>query len=99
MPQGVSTLSHALTLRQDKILFILEPSEFSTGLARKRVTIYDYPDCRLEIQYDRVTLPYRTFDKLQSVIRAEVVEDKRLGPALEMIAAIQAEREVSRSRA
>jgi len=93
------TFSHTLTLRYDKVLFILEPSEFATGLARKRVTICDYPDGRLEIQYDGVTLLYRTFDKLRSVNRAEVVENKRLGPALEMIAAIQAEREVSRSQA
>ena len=75
----------------------MEPSELVTGLPRKRVTVCDYPDGRLEIQYDGVTLPYRTFDKLRSVNRAEVVENKRLGPALEMIAAIQAEREVSRS--
>jgi len=93
------TLSNTLTLRYDKVLFIIEPSDFTTGLARKRVTICDYPDGRLEIQYDGVTLPYRTFDKLQSVNRAEVVENKRLGPALEMIAAMQAEREVSRSQA
>lgn len=91
------TLSQSLTLRYDKVLFILEPSELVTGLPRKRVTVCDYPDGRLEIQYDGVTLPYRTFDKLRSVNRAEVVENKRLGPALEMIAAIQAEREVSRS--
>ncbi|MFD0917984.1 ISNCY family transposase [Pseudahrensia aquimaris] len=92
------TLSHTLTLRYDKVLFIIEPSDFTTGLARKRVTICDYPDGRLEIQYDGVTLPYRTFDKVQSVNRAEVVENKRLGPALDMIAAMQAEREVSRSQ-
>ncbi len=95
--QEFRTLSHTLTLRYDKVLFIIEPSDFTTGLVRKRVTICDYPDGRLEIQYDGVTLPYRTFDKLQSVNRAEVVENKRLGPALEMIAAMQAEREVSRS--
>ena len=93
------TLSGTLTLRYDKVLFILEPSDFATGLARKRVTICDYPDGRLEIQYDGITLPYRTFDKLQSVNRAEVVENKRLGSALEMIAATQVEREVSRSKA
>lgn len=56
---------------------------------------------RLTPGYDKVQLycpPYRTFDTLRSVNRAEVVENKRLGPALELIAAMQAEREVSRSQ-
>jgi hypothetical protein len=93
------TLSNTLTLRYDKVLFILEPSDIAVGLARKRVTICDYPDGRLEIQSDEgVTLPYRTFDKLRSIDRAKVVENKRLRPALDMIAAIQAEREDKRSQ-
>jgi len=93
------TLSASLTLRYDKILFILEPSDLAISLVRKRVTVCDYPDGRLEIQNNGVCLPYRTFDKLRSVKRANIVENKRLGPALEMIAAMQAEREEKRSRA
>jgi len=92
------TLSNTLTLRYDKVLFILEPSDLAISLARKRVTVCDYPDGRLEIQHDGTTLPYRTFDKLRSVNRAEVVENKQLGAALEMIADMQAEREVTRSK-
>lgn len=92
------TLSNTLTLRYDKVLFILETSDLAISLARKRVTVCDYPDGRLEIQSDEgVTLPYRTFDKLQSVNRAEIVENKRLGPALELIAVMQAKRDVKRS--
>lgn len=92
------TLSHTLTIRYDKVLFILEPSDLSRSLARQRVTICDYPDGRLEIQSpEGVTLPYRTFDKLRSVNRAEVVENKRLGHVLDFIATKQATREVKRS--
>ncbi len=57
------TLSNTLTLRYDKVLFILETSDLAISLARKRVTVCDYPDVRLEIQSDQgVTLPYTTFD-------------------------------------
>ena len=87
-----------MTLRYDKVLFILEPSDLARSLARKRVTICDYPDGRLEVQYDGVALPYRTFDTLQSVRRTEVVENKRLDSTLEMIAAMQAERDEKRSQ-
>ena len=92
------TLSGTLTLRYDKVLFILEPTELARSLPRKRVTVCDYPDGRLEVQYDGVTLPYRTFDKLQSVNRAPVVENKRLDDVLGFFANQQAEREMTRSQ-
>ncbi len=91
------TVSNSLTLQYDKVLFILEPNEVSAGLARKRVTVCDYPDGRLQIEHRGVSLAYRTFDKMQAVNRAEIVENKRLGPALEMIAAMQAERDGQRN--
>ena len=93
------TLSGSLTLRYDKVLFILEPNDVSTSLVRQKVTICDYPDGRLEIQHNGICLPYRTFDKIRTVNRAEVVENKRLDAALEMVAAIQLKREVKRSQA
>ena len=93
------TVSGSLTLQYDKILFILEPVEPAAGLAGKRVTVCDYPDGRLEIRHEDVSLPYRTFDKLRSVNRAAIVENKQLGAALDYIAVQQAGREQSRSKA
>ena len=92
------TLSGSLTLRYDKVLFILEPTDLAISLARQKVTVCDYPDGRLEIQHNGVCLPYRTFDKLQSVKRADVVENKRLDDVLDFIATQQAAREGSRSQ-
>ena len=45
------TLSQALTLQYDKMIFILEPSEQAKAAIGKRVTIFDYPDGRLLIRY------------------------------------------------
>ena len=92
------TLSGSLTLRYDKVLFILEPTDLATSLARQKVTVCDYPDGRLEIQHNGICLPYRTFDKLRSVRRADVVENKRLSEVLDFIAAEQSQREVKRSQ-
>jgi hypothetical protein len=69
------TLSQALTLQYDKMIFILEPSEQAKhapgreqGAAiGKRVTIFDYPDGRLLIRYKGSELAYRTFDKIRQV--------------------------------
>lgn len=90
------TLSQALTLRYEKVLFILDPNDFVRGLAGKKVVVCDYPDGRLEVMEGSTSLPYRTFDKLRSVHRSEVVENKRLDEALAMVAEMQAGRELKR---
>jgi hypothetical protein len=44
------TVSRSLTLHYDKVTFILEPSDITADLPRKRVTVCDYPDGRLEVE-------------------------------------------------
>jgi len=46
-----------LTLQYDQVLFILEPTGVARSLARKRVTVIDYPDGRLAIRHNGVDLP------------------------------------------
>ncbi len=53
------TVSVNLTLQYDQVLFILEPTGIARSLARKRVTVIDYPDGRLALRYKGVDLPYR----------------------------------------
>ena len=92
------TLTNNLTVQYDKVLFMLEPNEVTRPLARQRVTIVDYPDGRIAIRHKGRDLPYRTFDKLQKVNRAAIVENKRLGEVLAYVAARQAERTEGRSK-
>src|SRR5208282_1159011 len=79
------TLSRALTLQYDRVLFILEPSEQAKAAIGKRVTVADHPDGRLVIRYNGVELAYRTFDKIQQVDQGAIIENKRLGAALAFI--------------
>src|ERR1700746_3158760 len=79
------TLSQALTLQYDKILFILEPTDQAKAAIGKRVTVVDYPDGRLSIRYRGVELAYRTFDKIRQVDQGAIVENKRLGAAFAFI--------------
>jgi hypothetical protein len=92
------TLTSNLTLQYDKVLFLLEPNEVTRPLARQRVTIVDYPDGRIAIRHKGRDLPYRTFDKLQKVNQAAIVENKRLGEVLAYIATRQEGRTEARSR-
>jgi hypothetical protein len=80
------------------VLFILDPTDLAKRLAGKKVVVYDYPDGRLEIVHEGTALSYRTFDKLRSVNRAEIVGNKRLDAALTMVAEMQAGRELKRSQ-
>jgi Winged helix-turn helix len=91
------TVSVNLTLQYDQVMFILEPNEITRALARKRVTVIDYPDGRLAIRHSGVDLAYRTFDKRPQVNQAAIVENKRLGPVLAYIAERQKKLDMSRS--
>ncbi len=92
------TVSNSLTLQYDKVIFILEPNDLTRGLARNRVTVVDYPDGRLAIRHKGVDLPYRTFDRLQQVDQAAIVENKHLGPVLAYVAERQKELDMARSK-
>ncbi|QGJ76907.1 ISNCY family transposase [Sinorhizobium meliloti] len=94
----IRKLSNSLTLRYDKVMFILDPTDRAAALAGKKVVVCDYPDGRLEITDGEATLPYRTFDTLRSVHRSEVVENKRLDDMLALVAEMQAGREQQRSK-
>jgi hypothetical protein len=76
------TVSANLTLHYDKMLILLEANEATRGLARRRVTVVNYPDGRFAIRHKELDLPFRVFDKLRKVDQAAVVENKRLGAVL-----------------
>jgi hypothetical protein len=92
------TVSNSLTLQYDKVLFLLERSEFTRSLARRRVTVFDYPDGRLEIRYCGRALRYVTFDKLPHGLRPTPVADrKELDEVLGRVKADQARRDAEGS--
>lgn len=83
------TVSHNLTIQYDRVLFLLEQSDVTRGLARKRVMVSDYPDGRLIITYNGLPLPYRIFDKLRQVDQGAITDNKHLSAALSHIKAKQ----------
>ena len=91
------TVTQNLTLQYDKVLFLLEPNEITRPLSRQCVTVIDYPNGRLSIRHKGVDLPHRTFDRLQKVDQAIIVENKRLSDVLAFVAERQRERIETRS--
>jgi hypothetical protein len=84
------TVTHNLTLHYDRMMILLDPTPLTRGLARKKVDIVNYADGRFAVQYDGTPLPYRVFDKIQTVDAGTIVENKRLGAALALIKEQQA---------
>jgi hypothetical protein len=85
------TVTQSLTVQYDRVMFILEPNDITRALPRKKVTVYDFPDGRIEVRHQGLALPYRTFDRITRVDQGAIVENKRLSEALEMCRAMQAE--------
>ena len=95
----IRTLSQALTLRYDKVLFILDPTGSRQGAWPARRSLSATIPMAVSRSRTRATsLPYRTFDTLRSVHRSEVVENKRLDDVLALVAEMQAGREQQRSK-
>jgi hypothetical protein len=84
------TVTKNLTLPYDRMMLLLEPTPFARGLARKKVEVVNYPDGRFAVQFEGTSLPYRVFDKIQTVTQGAIVENKRLGAALALVKAQQA---------
>jgi len=94
----VRTVSQSLTLRYEKVIFILDPTDYAKTLPRQKVIVCDYPDGRLKIMHQGTILTYRTFDTLRSVHRSPVVENKRVDDILSIVAEMQDGREQQRRR-
>ncbi len=86
----VRTVTNNLTLHYDRMMLLLNPTPFARGLARKKVDVVNYPDGRFTVQFEGTPLPFRVFDKIQTVTPAAIVENKRLGAALAMVKEHQA---------
>lgn len=83
------TVTAALTLHYNKMMFILEPNAISSALARKRAMVCEYPDGTVEIQHEGRSLLYRVFDKIRQVNQAAIVDNKHLDAALIMARLMQ----------
>jgi hypothetical protein len=83
------TVTRNLSLHYDRMMLLLEPTPLALGLMRKKVEVVNYPDGRFVVQFEGVSLPFRVFDKIQTVQPGAIVENKRLGAALALVKAHQ----------
>ena len=75
---AVSLVTRNLTLRYDRMMILLDPTPFARGLAGKKVEVVNYPEGRFAVRHEGVALPFRVFDKIQTVAPGAIVKTKRL---------------------
>ena len=72
-------------------MLLLDPTTpFARGLAGKKIEVVNYPDGRFAVRHEGIALPFRVFDKIQTVAPGAIVENKRLGAALAFARELQA---------
>lgn len=86
-------VSLSLTLQHDRIIYLLKDSPANRKLIHRYIDVYEYPDGRIELRADGVNLVYERYDRLPQVDTAAIVENKRLGHALQAALVIQAQRD------
>jgi len=84
------TVTANLVVHYDRMMLLLDATPVARGLARKTVEVVNYPDGRFAVRHGGADLPFRVFDKLQTVEPGAVVENKRLSEVLAHVRARQA---------
>lgn len=90
-------VSQSLTVQYDRVIYLLEDTPTNRRLIHKYLEVWEYPDGRIEIRADGTSLPYVRYDRLSHIDQGAVVEHKRLGHALQVAQAMQAQRDDRRA--
>lgn len=92
-------VSKSLTVRYDKMLYLLEDNEQSRRAIGKYLDSWQYPDGRVELRSNGAVLPYSAYDRLSEVDQGAIIDNKRLGHALAVAKLMQDKRDNTRSQA
>ena len=63
------------------------------------IEVWQYPDGDIELRASGTSLPFTTYDRLGELDQGAIIDNKRLGRALEMIKLVQDKRDNTRSQA
>jgi len=92
-------VSRSLTLQHDKIVYLLENCAANLALIHRYIDVYEYPDGHIEIRADGESLRYERYDRLGQIDISAIVDNKRLGHALQAALILQAQRDDRRLKA
>jgi transposase len=91
-------VSMSLTLQHDRVRYLLPDTPEARKLIHRYIDVFEYPDGRIELRADGLSLAYVRYDKLPFIDAGAIVENKRLGHALRVAQVIQSQRDDRRSQ-
>ena len=84
-------------MQYDRVMYLLENTLANRRLIHRYIDVWEYPDGRIELRADGAALPCIPYDRLAVIGHGEVIEHKRLGHALQVAQALQAQRDDRRA--
>jgi hypothetical protein len=78
-------VSNSLTLNYKRMLYLIEPNEFTNTLRGKRVVVIEREDGSVRIRYGDRDLLAAAFERDGNVTQQDVEDNKRLGRILEVL--------------
>lgn len=91
-------MSKSLTVQYDKMLYLIEDSEYSRRAIGKYIDVWHYPGGHKELRLNGVLLPYSTYGRFSEVDPVAIVDNKRLGHVLDVARQVQTNRDNNRSQ-
>jgi transposase len=94
VPRKVSSV---LTLQYDRVIYLLDDTPANRSLIHTYIEVVEYPGGGIELWAEGASLPYMPYDRLSQIDQGAVVDHKRLGHALQLAQAMQAQRDDRRA--
>ena len=90
-------VTKSLTVQYDRVMYLLEDTPANRKLIHQYIDVWEYPDGRIEVRANGTALPCVPYDRLSAIDQGAVIEHKRLGHALQVAQALQAQRDDRRA--
>jgi hypothetical protein len=71
------------------VIYLLVDTVANCSLIHSYLDVFEYPDGRIEVRVNGAALPCVPYDRLSEIDQVAVVDNKRLGHALQMAQVIQ----------
>jgi Helix-turn-helix domain len=82
-----------LTLRYERKMYLIDDTPDNRRHIEKYIEVFQFPDGRIEIRVDGVSLPYSTYNKVGTIDHGDIVDNKRLNQVLRAAQFVQAQRD------
>jgi transposase len=86
-------VTKVLTVQYDRVIYMLDDTPENRALIHQYLDVFEYPDGRIEIRVNGAALAYRQYDRLSEIDQGAVIDNKRLGHALQVAQVLQAQRD------